>query len=119
MMANKQMIRERNYPYTNYNPSKNDKSVADNPPPCLSATSKAGFCTETVFGDSKSPKSNSDRSCSSRGGVGLGREAKPGGGGSENNPGLPRDSGLGKLIPPPSSDGPITEIVVFGGRSFS
>ena len=101
-----------------YNPSKNDKSFADSPPPGSSATSKVGFCTEAVFGDSKSPKSNSDRSCSNRGGAGLEREVKPGGGGNENNPELPRDSALGKLIPPPSSEGPMTETVVFSGCGF-
>jgi len=69
-----------------YNPSKNDKSFADNPAPDLSATSNVGFGIEAVFGDSKSPKSNSDCSGSGCDGGWLEREVKPGGGGSENNP---------------------------------
>jgi len=78
-----------------------------------------GFGFEAVFGDSKSPKSNSDCSRSGCDGAGLGRETEPGGSGSENNPPLPRDPTLENLTPPPSPEGPITDIVAFGGRSFS
>jgi len=81
--------------------------------------SSVGFGLEAVFGDSKSPKSNNDCSRSGCGGVGLGRGTEPGGGGSENNPPLPRNPTLEKFIPPPSPEGPITETVAFGGRSFS
>ena len=81
--------------------------------------SGVGFGIELVFDDSKSPKSNRDRSCSSCGGAGLERETEPGGGGSENNPPVPEGLPLEKFIPPPSSEGPMTEIVAFGGRSFS
>ena len=47
------------------------------------------------------------------------REVKPGGGGIEKNPPFPRDVLWEKFIPPPSSDGPITETAELRDRDFS
>lgn len=78
-----------------------------------------GFGIEAVRGESKSPKSNNDRSCSGSDGTVLVREAKPDGGGIEKNPPLPRGPVLEKLTPPPSSEGPITETVELSDNDFS
>lgn len=78
-----------------------------------------GFDIEAVRGEPKSLKSNNDCSCSGSGGAVLMRETKPGGGGIEKNPPLPRGPVLEKLTPPPSSEGPITETVELNDNDFS